>query len=219
MKVQDNNSICFSWLLVNYKKKTNQLVSPSTNSVNSQNFLLEQGDYLLIPLTFSGLTKDYLIAFHSSKPILVKPEPVAKKHFQFHLQQSIVDNYCNVLTNHCNVIRKDLFEKVYIYEWGSGLFHLFMVENLSGYNIFFEIDALNSQGLISSRNTLQAQDMIFSNQRQIVLTLYSDPEIRAYSLSAKYHCGIVQEMPYLLHLPELTDSTPIYSPLQINTKW
>jgi hypothetical protein len=215
-KVQDNNSICLSWILVNYTKGTNMLISPGTNSVNSQNFLLEKGEYLIIPLTFSTITKDYIIALHSSKPILVNPAPVVKQEFQFHLQQSIVDNYCNTTTAQCHVVRKDLFDRISIYEWSSGYFHLFMVENLHPHRtIFFQCDASDSSGLISSRNTLLSHDVIFPKQRQIVLTLYSDPEIRAYQLSARYHCKAITDMPQYLHFPEISDTEFLYLPTGI----
>jgi len=216
-KVQDNNYISFSWILVNETKRTNELISPATNSVISRNLLLERGDYLIIPVSFSAMTKDYIVAFHSSKPILVSPSPTIKQQFQTHLQQSIIDNYHN-RTNPCHVVRKDLFDKVFIYEWSSEYFHLFMVENNSPLTIFFECDASDSSGLISSRNTLLSHDVVFPSQRQIVLTVYSDPEIRAYRLSAKYHCKRINDVQSYLHFPDINEKDLLYLPHKITNK-
>jgi len=92
-----------------------------------------------------------------------------------------------------------------------------MVENRSPNTILFECDASNSEGLISSRNTLLTHDVIFPKQRQIVLTIYMDPIINAYSLSAKYHSKIINKVDSYLHFPEIGDDDILYLPQSIQS--
>jgi calpain-15 len=211
----ENTSILFCWILVNLDKRTNILVTPQTFSQYSKNYLLEAGNYLVIPITFSTQTKEFVISFHSSKPILVTPSSIINQELQYYLQQSIIDNYRSPID--CHVIQKPLHNDIFIYEWSSSYFHLFLLENKSQNTVFFECDASGSEGLISSRNTLLCHDVIFPMQRQLVLTVYPNPnQSNGYRLSAHYHLKILNNHnPTYLHFPELGMNDLFYKPLQI----
>jgi len=209
----EHTSLLFGWILVNLDKRTNTLVTPITSSQYSKNYLLEAGNYLLIPITFSSQTKDFVISFHSSKPILVNPAPIVKQEFQYYLHQSVIDNYSSPMD--CHVTQKALNSQIFLYEWSSSFFHLFLLENRSQHTILFECDASNSEGLISSRNTLYCHDVLFPKQRQLVLTVYMNPNSNGYRLTTRYHMRILQELDTYLHFPELGKNDIFYGPYSI----
>jgi hypothetical protein len=198
---------------VNFNKRKHTLVTPQSCSQYSKNYLLEAGQYLLIPITFSSQTKDFVISFHSSNPILVNAAPIIKHEFQNYLHQSIIDNYSSPFD--CHVTQKPINQNIFIYEWSSSFFHLFLLENRSPHTILFECDASQSEGLISSRESLSSIDVLFPNQRQLVLTVYLNPNSKGYRLSAKYHMRILNAVEGFLHIPELGKNDMFYGPHSI----
>jgi hypothetical protein len=198
-----------SWILYNENKKTCTLVSPKPITQYSHNYLLEPGNYTVVPVSFSPKSQEYVLCFHYSKPILVQSVPINKKLYLSYLHKSIIDNATSPTS--CHVITKHLSHGLSVYQWSSSQFYLYFIVNHSHHHtISFQCDALRCENLTSSRNMLFTTDVLFPQQQQIIMCL-TPADVGFYRLGVSYSMAVLNEITEL-HYPEISEEDIIHSP-------
>jgi len=197
-----------AWVIFDVQRSVSRFVGPMIAHQHSDEELLKEGVYIITPMSFiTREPKDFVLAFHSSKPILVNKIQVDLQKFVHNLQTAIALDTSEYAS------RQMLMENSVLIKWDCKGTLIWVVENKHwGLGFSFQLDCTDSVGMICSRDTFLSNDTVPPMHRQLVMVLSQEDSSKTTSFSAQFKFGFIENNGY--HDPPL-EHIDLHVPLSI----